>query len=483
MRGKMGGLYDIGLKCVSEDEVDKIHAASIRILGNKGIVVHHDEVREIAKKKGAKVDDKVVYFPNTLVENAIETAPEYFEFQGRNKDKNIIIGQDLVLSPVHGVPFIIDENGRRPGTLADYRMLIKLSHQLDSLNLTGGIVIEPYDVDRNIRHVELMHHLFKLTDKPLLFVAVGEEKSKNIIEMTSIALGGKDNILKSPALILSVNPVSPLKWDNVCAGTILEFAKNRQALVLAPGIFMGITGPITPMGTCVLQNAEILSGITLAQMINEGTPVVYGAASGSSNMKSANIILGSPESILMNMAAMQMAKFYKVPSRIQATLTDAKSIDWQAGVEGAFSTLLLVLAHGEGAYLSQAVGQLDSYLASSAEKFVVDDEICGRLISILKGLDTSEESYALETIMGIGHEAGYLTDDHTFNHFKERWQPTVSDWDTYEDWDRKGNVDIVERARARVNQLLDSYIAPQLDQELEKDLRKYVRRFKESLKK
>jgi trimethylamine--corrinoid protein Co-methyltransferase len=301
--------------------------------------------------------------------------------------------------------------------------------------------------------------------------------------MTSIVLGGKDNILKSPALILSVNPVSPLKWDNVCAGTILEFAKNRQALVLAPGIFMGITGPITPMGTCVLQNAEILSGITLAQMINEGTPVVYGAASGSSNMKSANIILGSPESILMNMAAMQMAKFYKVPSRIQATLTDAKSVDWQAGVEGSFSTLLLVLAHGEGAYLSQAVGQLDSYLASSAEKFVADDEICGRLINILKGLDTSDDSYALETIMGIGHEAGYLTDDHTFNHFKERWQPTVSDWDTYEDWDRKGNVDIVQRARARVNQLLNSYIPPELDQELEKDLRKYVERFKKSLKK
>ena len=155
----MAGLYDIGLKCVSEEDLDKIHAASIRILENKGIVVHHDEVREIAKKKGAKVDDKVVYFPKSLVEKAVETAPEYFEFQSRNKEKNIIIGKDLVLSPVHGVPFIIDENGRRQGTLEDYLMLIKLSHQLNSLNLTGGIVIEPYDVDRNIRHVELMHHL------------------------------------------------------------------------------------------------------------------------------------------------------------------------------------------------------------------------------------------------------------------------------------------------------------------------------------
>lgn len=479
----MGGLYDIGLKCVSEEELGKIHAASIRILENKGIVVHHDEVREIAKKKGAKVDDKIVYFPKSLVEKAVETAPEYFEFQSRNKEKNIIIGKDLVLSPVHGVPFIIDENGRRQGTLEDYLMLIKLSHQLDSLNLTGGIVIEPYDVDRNVRHVKLLHHLFKLTDKPILFVAVGEEKSKDIIDMTSIVFGGKDNILKSPALILSVNPVSPLKWDNVCAGTILQFARNRQALVLAPGIFMGITGPITPMGTCVLQNAEILSGITLAQMINEGAPVVYGAASGASNMKRANIILGSPESILMNMAALQMAKFYKVPSRIQATLTDAKSVDWQAGVEGSFSTLLLVLAHGEGAYLSQAVGQLDSYLASSAEKFVVDDEICGRLIHILNGLDTSEDSYALETIMGVGHEAGYLTDDHTFDHFKERWQPTVSDWDTYEDWDRKGKIDLFQRARERVKELLDSYIPPELDQEVEKDLKKYVQRFTESLKK
>ena len=231
----MGRLHDIDLQCVSQTEIDKIHAASLRLLENTGIVVHHEEVREIAKKKGAKVDDKVVYFSKSLVENAVETSPEYFEYQGRNKDKNIIIGKDLVLSPVHGVPFIIDENGRRPGTLEDYRMLIKLSHQLDSLNLTGGIVIEPYDVDRNIRHVELMYQLFKLTDKPLLFVAVGEEKSKDIIEMTSIVLGGKDNLLKSPALILSVNPVSPLKWDNVCAGTILEFAKKNDIDLIVMG--------------------------------------------------------------------------------------------------------------------------------------------------------------------------------------------------------------------------------------------------------
>ena len=83
----MGGLYDIGLKSVSEADLDKIHAASIRILEKKGIVVHHDEVREIAKKKGAKVDDKIVYFPKSVVEMAVETAPEYFEFQGRNRDK------------------------------------------------------------------------------------------------------------------------------------------------------------------------------------------------------------------------------------------------------------------------------------------------------------------------------------------------------------------------------------------------------------
>lgn len=477
----MYNFYKIALECVSEEELTKIHEASIYILEKRGVVVHHEELREIARKNGAKVENEIVYFSKPLVENAVKKAPEYFELHSRNKDRKITIGRDLIFSPAYGAPFIIDENGRRSGTLEDYINLIKLSHQLNTLNLTGGIMVEPNDLSRKIRHVELLFTLFKYTDKPIIFMATGGEKSKDVIEMTSIVAGGKNQILNNPAIILSVNPVSPLRWDDVMAGTILEFARNRQPIVVGTAIIMGLTGPVTPIGTCILQNAELLSGITFAQMINEGTPVVYGAASAAANMKSASFVNSSPEAILLNLAAIQMAKFYKIPIRVQGTLTDAKSLDYQAGYESSFSLLLQALAIGKGAYFSQAAGILDSYMSTSFEKFIADDEICKRLIRIFEGLDTSKESYALDVIMEMGHEGNYLTHQHTFDHFKERWTPTVADWDLYSDWDEKGRVDFFKRCQERVEELLDSYVPPALDKEVEKDLRKYVENYKKAL--
>ena len=114
-----------------------------------------------------------------------------------------------MLSPTHGHPFIIDEGGRRPGTLQDYIMLTKLTHQLDSLKLTGGILVEPSDVDKKVRHVELMFNLLKHTDKPLIFVATGRENSEDVIKMTAIALGRENAKLDLPAITLTVNPISP----------------------------------------------------------------------------------------------------------------------------------------------------------------------------------------------------------------------------------------------------------------------------------
>ena len=475
----MKGLHQVLLECISEDEINKIHDRSIHILEKKGMVVHHEGLRERAREKGAKIENEIVYFPRKLVEDAIEMAPTAFDFHSRNEGRKITIGKDNVLSAVHGPPFILDESGRREGTLQDYINFIKLTHQLDNLNLTGGIFIEPNDVPKPIRHVELLFQLYKHTDKPLLFVATGEEKSKEIIEMASLVSGDREALMRNPGLILSVNPASPLKWDNLMAGTIFEFAKNRQPLIICPAAIIGVTGPISPLGTCLLQNTEILSGITLAQLIREGTPVVYSPYSSAANMKNANFIIGSPEATLMNMAAIQMSNFYNLPCRASAYLTDAKTLDCQAGYESVFSFLLQALAFGKkGFFFSQAGVTIDSYMSTSYEKVVADDELTNRFLKILKGLDTSEDSYSLDVIMEVGHHGDYLTHPDTYNHFRERWLPTVATCETYEDWEEKGRVDFVARCRGRVKTLIDSYVEPELDKTIEKQLRGYIEKIK-----
>ncbi|HHT63395.1 MAG TPA: trimethylamine--corrinoid methyltransferase, partial [Clostridia bacterium] len=211
--------------------------------------------------------------------------------------------------------------------------------------------------------------------------------------------------------------------------------------------------------------------------INPSAPVVYSPSSSVANMKKASYITGTPEGMLINIANLQMAlNYYHLPTRTMCGMTDAKTVDCQAGYETMQNIMMGML--GGAHIIVECLGVLDAIMTTSYEKFIIDEEIIDRVIRIERGIDTSEEALATEIIQEVGHNGTYLTHPSTFEHFRESWRPTVSDWDLYQDWQESGAEDVVTRANKRYKQILASAPSSLLDPEVEAELLSYMNRVK-----
>jgi trimethylamine--corrinoid protein Co-methyltransferase len=235
----------------------------------------------------------------------------------------------------------------------------------------------------------------------------------------------------------------------------------------------GFTGPISLIGSVILQNVEELAGITLAQLVNPGNPVIYSIGSTVANMKSGNFITGSPEMMLIHLAGIQMANdFYHLPSRSMCGMTDSKTIDYQAGFETMQNLMLGVMS---GAHMVfECLGVLDAIMATSYEKLIIDLEIIRRVIRIRKGIDIENKDRALKIIQEIDHGGNYLTHADTLAHFRDLWLPSISDWEPYEIWKENGSEDIALKANRTYKEILANAPEMVIDLEVDKELKRYI---------
>jgi trimethylamine--corrinoid protein Co-methyltransferase len=309
---------------------------------------------------------------------------------------------------------------------------------------------------------------------------MGYNAAMDTIEMAAILHGGKDAIKKDPALSCLINTRTPLGYDERMLGALHAYAETGQAIIPTPAIMSGSTGPATLAGTLSLQNAEVLAGIALAESINPGTPVVYGAMSYLADMKSVLMSTGNAEHALFMSASAQLARWYDIPSRGGGANTDAKELDAQASSE-SMMTLFATSIAGIN-FVIHAAGTLQSHAAMSFEKFIVDDEIAGMVLHYLKGFDFSnDEKLAFDVIKEAGPGGNFLTLDHTADNFREEhFIPVFSDRRLFEHWNNP-YVEPGEKAKKMWQKRLDEYTPPALDAGIRSKLDAFVSKRKNEL--
>ena len=459
------------LEVLSDDDFKMIHQASIRLLEDTGIVFHHDEVLKLFKDHGAAVDGNLVRVPRKLVEDSIELAPPKFKWQARNDKRSVIMGEGPVVQPAAGPVYIHDlDGGRRPGTLQDYTNLQKIYQAEDVFDLVGMISCEPNDVSQDRKHLDLMLEILRHTDKPVNGFMTTGAHAKAQLDMMEIAMGGKGSLDKSHCIAVSIGATSPLTYTWDALETMLRYIRHNQMVHLLCAPLAGVSAPIGLMDTVVLQNAELLAGVVLAQIAQPGAPVVYGPSATAADMKSGDYFCGTPEGMLINMANIQLATgFYHIPARAMTGTTDAKTADYQAGFETMQNLMMGMLA---GAHLlNEAVGILDNILTVSYEKTIIDGELISRAKRIMRGIDGADRDINIEAIQETGHGGNYLMHESTLNRFRDRWRSTLSFCGSYSDWENEGARDIVQRANQTCKEILadapDSLIDPALEEELE----------------
>ncbi|MFL5679663.1 MAG: trimethylamine methyltransferase family protein, partial [Chloroflexota bacterium] len=272
---------------LDEEGLSLIEHNADTILEEVGLEFRGDEVAiALLKDAGADVDGVRVRFPRGMCRQIIQaTAPREFTQFARNPANSVQIGgKATVFAPNYGSPFVRDlDNGRRYGTIEDFRNFVKLAYMSPHLHHSGGTVCEPVDVPVNKRHLDMVYSHIRYSDKPFMGSVTHPDRARDTVEMARLTFGAE--FVDQNAVVISlINANSPLVWDGTMLGALRAYAEANQATIVTPFILAGAMAPVTAAAVCAQTLAESMGGMTLAQLVRPGAPVVLGSFASSMSM-------------------------------------------------------------------------------------------------------------------------------------------------------------------------------------------------------
>ena len=469
--GPAGGQY----QPLTHEEIERIHQASLAVLERTGVHVENREALEVYRRGGARVDGNRVTISASMVEAALDAAPARVLLAGRNLDQDVILEGKRVYAGTGGSPTAVLDPGAdaiRPATLRDLADLARLADALERCDFIV-IPLHPTDIPEEDVPVNRYYACLTNTTKHVMGGVGSVEGARAVIEMGTLLAGGLDRLQERPFISAITSwMVSPLHLDTGVTDILIEWCKRGLPVALSSAPMAGSTSPVTLAGTLTQLNAEQLSGIVLTQLVRPGTPVLAGYIPGVADMRTGGYLGGAVEFGMMQAAAAQMAHFYQVPIYCSGGMTDAKLPDAQAGYE-KMSTLLLA-AMGGANYIHHAIGMLTNMSAASLEQAVIDDEIVGVAMRVLRGVEVTQDAVAgaIKAIHRVGPGGHYLMDPHTVQFMRsEFFYPPVADRQNRAAWEKGGRRDTRARAAARVAELLRTREPPGLPAEVDAAIR------------
>lgn len=473
------------LDLFTKDELYEIHLATLDILEGVGVGIYEPRALKLMDEAGAIVDydKKVVRIPQYLLKELIKKAPEVVTLCARNSKHTVRLkpwGKTYFNNSSYGVRVYDLKTGmHRDSRSEDVVNFAKLTDALENIHVYLPTVTA-HDIPEYVRALHELAISLDNTEKHVSHGASGADAIKRYVQIGATIVGGEEELRKRPVISASTCPISPLQHSQEDTETLIEFAKFGLPFFILSMAMGGGTAPLTIAGELVVINAEVLSGIALVQLVNPGTPVLYGSVSSTMDMKTGKLALGAPERPLINSGCAQLARYYGIPSWVGACSTDAKAPGPQAMFEKVMTAIVPMLA---GASLIYGPAILDSGKTYSFEQLVLDNEVIGALYRIVEGVDVDADSLALEVIENVGIGGHYLAQKHTSDHvLSDQWRPALLDRGSRGDWIRASRKDICELARERAKELLASHEVEPLEKDVRKEMWGIVKKAERELK-
>ncbi len=468
------------LKVFSEDQVAAIHDAALVILETQGMKVLSVDARARYRGAGAEVDDatQIVRLDRGLVTASLATTPRDITFHTVDPERNVPLSDGCVAFAVtSGPPNIMDTaGGRRSGTFEDFCNLVKLCQSFEVIHVLGGAT-EPQDVAVNVRHLEVTRAQLMLCDKVPFIFSRGHGQVADNFELIRLAHGISPEEFRSrPFTYTIINTNSPLQLDIPMADGIIDFAAAGQVLIITPFTLAGAMAPVTIAGALTLAHAEALAGLTLAQIVRPGAPVVYGSFTSNVDMKSGSPAFGTPEYVKAAFGAGQMARLLGLPWR-SSNATASNTPDAQSAYESQMSLWGALL--GGCNFVLHAAGWLESGLTTSYEKFILDIEMLQMFAEVFQPVGAAPSDLALEAVAEVGAGGHFFGCAHTMERYRSAfYAPLVSDWRNSGQWEADGAKTATERATGIWQSTLERYVAPKRDPAVVEAIDAYVERRK-----
>lgn len=444
---------------LTQDQIERLSQASLAILERVGVVVPHEEMLRRFADAGASVDfaAQLVRIPPELVLRLVGCAGKQFTIYGRDPSKKAEFGLGKRnYNSIAGEALWVDTPGgdRRYATMADVATAARVGDALDGLTIVGAMA-DPSEVSVAHRCVEVMAELIRNSTKPITFWFHDRASARYLIDMVAAVRGSESAAAEHPMCYPLMEPISPLRFPFHGIDLLFETQRVNMPVQVGPMAQMGLSAPATIAGTIAQENAEILAGICITQLVRPGMPVCYGGICHAFDMRTTQLIFDGPEQAIFGVAMTQMGKHYGLPVYINVGMTDSKRPDAQAGLEAGI-TLALGAAAGADIFGHMGISGVDQ--ASSLDMLVFQNELISYVESTMREIDLSDDAIGLSEIEAVGPGGTFIDRDHTAEHFRrELWFPKLLDRSYYQQWIDEGAKSMEDRCGARKEEILRTH--------------------------
>lgn len=456
--GQIGGSY----KPLTEAEVNRIYDTALKLLENLGLGEVPTRLQADLLAAGA-IDNGAgrVLFPPTLVEKAIDHAAKTFVLHGRDETRSIEVGGNRVHFGSGGAAvqtLDMDSRTYRPSTLADLHAFTRLQDTLPNVSwytrcCVATDIPDKYDLDVNTAYA-----LLKNTTKPTATSFTLAEYVAPIVEMLDIAAGGGGEFAKRPFMKAHISPIiSPMRFGEDAVDVVYECIRHNMPISCITAAQAGATAPATLAGFLAQSLAETLASLVMVHAIQPGFPMVFSNWPLVIDLRTGAFSGGSGETAVLNAASAQLSNWLGLPSGVACSMTDAKAIDAQYGMEKGLTSLAAALAGGNLIYESS--GMTASLLGASFEAFVLDDEMHSHTYRALRGIEVNDENLGYEAIFeAVTGEGHFLGGQHTYAAMeRDYYYPSLANRDDPRTWAEKGGQDAWAVAHERARDILKNH--------------------------
>lgn len=313
----------LGYSILRKTDLDALHEATLDLMGTYGVKMWGKEALEILSAAGCQIDKatNMVKFPKNLINDSIMYCPEEFTLCGRDPSKDTLVGGKKVAYKNFGTGVqILDPYTKavRDSTLEDLGNVARFIDSMDGVDVFS-IAVTAQDINPKVRMLHEAEIVFHNLTKNFAHDLDGKRNTERFIKMAGIIAGGKEELRKRPIVAMGACPNSPLEiHENETDIIMLSAEAGLPIDILSMGLAGGTT-PITLAGTLVTTNAEILAGIVLAQLVNRGTPIIYGSSTTIMDMRYATTPVGAPEHAMCSAAVGQIGHYYGIPTNVGGT--------------------------------------------------------------------------------------------------------------------------------------------------------------------
>jgi len=453
------------IEFLSRETIEQIIDEAYELLEKVGVFVENEEALKLLSEAGQKIDRtrSRVFISRVLVEKCLATCPSEINLYDFSGTKEYLVGRDEIhFNPGSTAIKILDSETlkeREPQT-PDLVRLYQLVETLDNFDFQSTALVSS-DVPKEIADIYRLYLGLLFSQKPFVTGIFRLESLKPMLDLLLAVRGDKKSLAEKPLAIFDACPSPPLKWSRLTAQSLIECSRLGVPSELIPMGMTGATSPVTLAGTLVQQVAENLSGVVISQLAKPGAPVILGGSPASFDMRKGTTPMGAVETMMIDCACAQIGKYLNLPTHAYMGLSDSKLVDAQAGLETSMGATLAGLA---GVNVISGPGMLDFESTQSLEKLVIDNDICGQVRRMVRGIKLQEKPLAIHLFQEIGADFNFLVLPHTRKWYREEhYFGSVVDRDVYDTWVSLGRLDIFQRASREIVRRLHLYQRAELN--------------------